>query len=151
MTTGKTIALTRWTFVGKLISLPFNMLSRLVIAFLPRSKHLLIFFKHLLKPRYGSSLRWIWSNHLHCQLNGLRWCGTYIKFHFSHNEMKIEIMPFATTWVYLEIIIWSEVCQTRESQIYNVTHMWDLILKNDTNELVYKRETDLHILKTNLR
>ena len=38
----KTIALTRWTFVGKLMSLLFNMLSRLVIAFLPRSKHLLI-------------------------------------------------------------------------------------------------------------
>ena len=42
MTTGKTIALTRWTFVSKLISLLFNMLSRLVIASLPRSKHLLI-------------------------------------------------------------------------------------------------------------
>ena len=42
MTTGKTIALTRWTFVGKAMSLLFNMLSRLVIAFLPRSKHLLI-------------------------------------------------------------------------------------------------------------
>ena len=42
MTTGKTIAWTRWTFVGKVISLLFNMLSRLVIAFLPRSKHLLI-------------------------------------------------------------------------------------------------------------
>ena len=41
MTTGKTIALTRWTFVGKVMSLLFNMLSRLVIAFLPRSKHLL--------------------------------------------------------------------------------------------------------------
>ena len=42
MTSGKTIALTRWTLVGKVISLLFNMLSRLVIAFLPRSKHLLI-------------------------------------------------------------------------------------------------------------
>ena len=42
MTTGKTIALTRWTFVDKVISLLFNMLSRLVITFLPRSKHLLI-------------------------------------------------------------------------------------------------------------
>ena len=41
MTTGKTIALTRQTFVGKVMSLLFNMLSRLVIAFLPRSKHLL--------------------------------------------------------------------------------------------------------------
>ena len=42
MTTGKTIALTRWTFVGNVMSLLFNMLSRFVISFLPRSKHLLI-------------------------------------------------------------------------------------------------------------
>ena len=47
MTTGKTIALTRWTFIGKVMSLLFNMLSRLVIAFLPRSNHLLI--------------SWLWS------------------------------------------------------------------------------------------
>ena len=40
MTTGKTIALTRWTFVSKVMSLLFNMLSRLVITFLPRSKYL---------------------------------------------------------------------------------------------------------------
>ena len=43
MTTGKTIALTRWTFVGKVMSLLSNMLSRLVITFLPRSKHLFIY------------------------------------------------------------------------------------------------------------
>ena len=42
MTTGKTIALTRWTFAGKVMYLLFNMLSRLVIALLQRSKHLLI-------------------------------------------------------------------------------------------------------------
>ena len=42
MTTGKTIALTRWTFVGKVTSLLFNMLSRLVVTFLPRTKHLLV-------------------------------------------------------------------------------------------------------------
>ena len=42
MTTGKTIALTRQTFVDKVVFLLFNMLSRLVITFLPRSKHLLI-------------------------------------------------------------------------------------------------------------
>ena len=50
MTTGKTIALTRQTFFGKVKSLLFNMLSKLVIAFLPRSKHLLI-----------SQLQWFWS------------------------------------------------------------------------------------------
>ena len=42
MTTGKTIGLTRWTFAGKVMSLLFHMLSRLVVTFLPRSKHLLI-------------------------------------------------------------------------------------------------------------
>ena len=42
MTTGKTIVLIRWTFVGKVMSLLFNRLSRLVVTFLPRSKHLLI-------------------------------------------------------------------------------------------------------------
>ena len=44
VTTGKTIALTRWTFVGTVMSLFFNMLCRFVIAFLPRSKHLLIWW-----------------------------------------------------------------------------------------------------------
>ena len=42
MTTGKTISLTRWTFVGKVKSLHFNVLSRLVVTFLPRSKGLII-------------------------------------------------------------------------------------------------------------
>ena len=46
MTTGKTIVLTRQTFVGKVMSLLFNMLSRLVITFLLRSKHLLISWLH---------------------------------------------------------------------------------------------------------
>ena len=50
MTTGKTMVLTRWTFVGRVMSLLFNMLSRFVIAFLSRSKHLLI-----------SQLQWLWS------------------------------------------------------------------------------------------
>ena len=56
MTTGKTISLTRWTFVGKVMSQLFNMLSRLVITFLPRSKCLLISwlqspFAGILEPR----------------------------------------------------------------------------------------------------
>ena len=60
-TTGKTIALTRWTFVGKVMSLLFNMLSRLVIAFLPRSKHLLILWLRwpstvILEPKKIKSL-----------------------------------------------------------------------------------------------
>ena len=54
MSTGKTIALTRWTFVGKVMSLLFNMLSRFVIAFLPRSKCLLI-------NGCSHHLQWFWS------------------------------------------------------------------------------------------
>ena len=56
MTTGKTIALTIWTFVGKVMSVLFNMLSRLVITFLPRSKRLLIISYtsiHFLVVMYG--------------------------------------------------------------------------------------------------
>ena len=54
MMTGKTIALSRWIFVGKVMSLPFNMLSRLVIMFLPRSKRLLI-------SCCSHHLQWFWS------------------------------------------------------------------------------------------
>ena len=50
----------------------------------------------------------------------------------------------------LEIIILSEA-KDRERQIsYGITHMWDLILKNDTNDVIYKTEKDSPILKTNL-
>ena len=51
MTTGKTIALTRRTFVGKVMSLLLNMLSRLVITFLPRSKHLTSYQVHIFRTR----------------------------------------------------------------------------------------------------
>ena len=54
MTTGKTIALTRWTFVGKIMSLLFNTLSRFVIAFIPRSKRLLF-------HGYSHRPQWFWS------------------------------------------------------------------------------------------
>ena len=61
MTTGKTIALTRQTFVGKVMSLLFNMLCRLVITFLPKSKHLLISWQQspsavILEPKKIKSL-----------------------------------------------------------------------------------------------
>ena len=64
-TTGKTIALTRWTFVGKVISLLFNTLSRLVIAFLPRSKHL--FISRLQSPSAVIlKIKKIQSHRFHC-------------------------------------------------------------------------------------
>ena len=59
MTTGKTIALTRWTFVDKVMSLLFNMVSRLVITYLPSSKYLLISWlqsPELVKNRNGMDL-----------------------------------------------------------------------------------------------
>ena len=66
MTTGKTIALTMWTFVGKVISQLFNMLSRFVIAFLPKTKHLLISWLQspsavILEPKKNKI-----SHYLHC-------------------------------------------------------------------------------------
>ena len=65
MSTGKTIALTRWTFIGKVMSLLLNMLSRLVITFFPKSKHLLIswlqspsLFPHLLPMKWWDWMPW---------------------------------------------------------------------------------------------
>ena len=77
MTTGKTIALIRWTFVGKVTSLLFNMLSRLVITFLPRSKRLLISqlqppFAVILEPRrIKSVIVSIISPSIHHEVMGL--------------------------------------------------------------------------------
>ena len=69
MTTGTTRALTRWTFVGKVMSLLFNMLSKLVIAFLPRNNHLLISWLQspsvvILEPRKIKSLTVSTVSHL---------------------------------------------------------------------------------------
>ena len=71
MTTGKTIALTRWAFVGKVMSLLFNMLSRLVITFLPRSKYLLISWLQspsavILEPRKIKPAAVPWSDGTRC-------------------------------------------------------------------------------------
>jgi len=62
MTTGKTIALTRWTFVGKVMSLLFNMLSRLVITFLPRSMlTVACFYCIFLSPIISSRFAWAFN------------------------------------------------------------------------------------------
>ena len=76
MTTGTTTALTRWIFVSKVMSLLFNMLSRLVIAFLPRTKHLLISWQWspsvvILEPRKIKSLTvYIASPSICCEVTG---------------------------------------------------------------------------------
>ena len=63
MTTGKTIALTRQAFVGRVTSLLYNMLSRLVTTFLPRSKYLLIFSTQLSLYSNSTSMHDYWKNH----------------------------------------------------------------------------------------
>ena len=72
MTTGKTIALARWTFAGKVMPLLFNMLSRLVVAFLLRSKHLLILTAVTICSDFGAPKNKI-SHCFHCFLIYLPW------------------------------------------------------------------------------
>ena len=82
MTTGKTIALTRWTFVGKVMSLLLNMLSRLVITFLPRSKRLLISW--LQSPSALVTIFALWYINIkkHSYLNCL--CLAYSQSHSTY-------------------------------------------------------------------
>ena len=95
MTTGKSIALTRWTFVGKVMSLLLNMLSRLVITFLPRSKHLLIAWL-----QSGLiSFRMEWLDFLtvqgtlksllqhHSSKASILWCSAFLMVQLSHPYM----------------------------------------------------------------
>ena len=65
ITTGKTIALTKWTFVGKVMSLHFNISSRLIIAFLPRSKCLLILCLHIICSDFGTQENKV-CHYCHC-------------------------------------------------------------------------------------
>ena len=100
------MALTRWALVGKVMSLLLNMLTRLVITFLPRSKCLLISWLQsctkifiavlFIVGRHGSNLN------VHRQMNGQRRCDTHTHTHTHtleyYSAIKInEIMPFATT------------------------------------------------------
>ena len=87
MTTGKTIVLTRWTFVGKVMSLLLNMLSRLIVAFLPRSKHLLISWLQsssavILEPKK------IVCHCFHCLLTYLPWSDGTGCHHLSFLNVK---------------------------------------------------------------
>ena len=90
MTTGKTIALTRWTFVGQVMSLLLNMLSRLVITFLPKNKHLLISWLQSPSARileHPPPKKKVW-NCFHCFPIYLPWCdGTRCRYlHFWNVE-----------------------------------------------------------------
>ena len=90
MTTGETIALTRWTFVAKVMSLLFNMLSSLVIAFLPRSKRLLISWLQspsavILEPKKIKSVTHsIVSPSIHHEVMGSMPRSLFIEFFFVY-------------------------------------------------------------------
>ena len=89
MTTGKTIALTRQIFVGKIMSLLFNMLSRLVITFLPRSKHLLISWLQ-------SHLQWLCIDIYNCYVFLLDWSLDHyvVSFLISCNLLYFHVYFF---------------------------------------------------------
>ena len=88
MSTGKLIALTIWTFVGKVMSLLFNTLSRFVIDFLPRSRHFLVLFSHLFAMKWWDRIPWssffdcwVLSQPFHSPLSPLS-RGSLISLHF---------------------------------------------------------------------
>ena len=99
MTTGKTIALTRWTFVGKVISLLFNMLSRLVLTSLPRSKYLLISWLQspsavILKPKKVKSdtVSTVSPSISYKTLKTLRTHNFFLSFPSSRNRLFQDIL-----------------------------------------------------------
>ena len=97
MTTGKTIALTRQTFVGKVMSLLLNMLSRLVITFLPRSKRLLISWLHtwvyITKNHHS---KWHMHDSVHC--SGTSGCQDTNQSRASRSAAALWTGPITTTW-----------------------------------------------------
>ena len=95
MTTGKTIALTGWTFVGKVLSLLFNMLSRLVIAFLPRSKHILL-TGAVTSPRFMGKKYLFPPLQVECWSHRKRAYGKYVFIHAAiHGKYHL---PQWTLW-----------------------------------------------------
>ena len=101
MTTGKTIALTRWTFVGKVMSLIFNMLSRLVIAFLPRSKHILITWLPspsavILEPKNEV------CHYFHCFHLYLTWNDGTRYHHLHFLNVKLTVSPYKCLMLIVE-------------------------------------------------
>ena len=111
MTTGKTIALTRWTFVGKAMSLLLNMLSRLLITFLPRSKHLLISWLQspsavILEPKKIKS-------------DTVSTVSPSISHEHYSAIKRNRVLMNATTWINLENILLSERSQSQKA-IYHL-------------------------------
>ena len=101
MTTGKIIALTIWTFVSKVMSLLFNMLSRLVIAFLPKREHLLI----------------SWLQSPSAAIVDPKKIKSGIVSIICHEVMLSLSIPLKTTWMDLENITLSEITQKKTNTI----------------------------------
>ena len=117
MTTGKTIVLTRWTFAGKVMSLFFNTLSRLVITFLPRSKYLLISWLQapsavILEPKKMKSVTASLFPHLFDMTWWDQMAWTMENYSFTKRN---GIGSFVETLMDLEIIVPSEVSQAKFS------------------------------------
>ena len=124
-TTGKTIALTRWTFVGKVMSLLFNMLSRLVITFLPRNKRLLISWLQspsavILEPQK------IACHCFHCFPIYLPWSdGT--RCHDLHDSVFTYYYYCKGLWLLRE-----KECMPVASNASTTTLMWSALISSDT-------------------
>ena len=119
MTTGKTIAVTRWTFVGKVMSLLFNKLSRLVVAFLPRNKRLLISwlqspFAVILEPKKIKSVMVSvvppWSDGTRC--HDLNFMNVECKPTFSLYSFKfIKRLFTSSSLSAIRVSSWTPYCQ----------------------------------------
>ena len=103
MTTGKTIALTLWTFVYKVMSLPFNMLSRFVTAFLPKSKHLLISWLQSLSfcSDFGAQRDKI-SHCFHFSLFYLPWSDGTVCHNLSFLNVEFQASFFTSSFTLIK-------------------------------------------------
>ena len=113
---GKTIALTRWNFVGKVMYLLFNMLFRLVITFLPRTKCLLI--------------SWLQSpSAVILEPKKIKSDGTYTQWSITQPLKRMHLNTFESVlmrWMKLEPIIQSEVSQKEKHQYSILTHIYGI-------------------------
>ena len=137
MTTGKAIALTRQTFVGKVMSLLFNMLSRLVIVFLPRSKHLLISWQQspsavILEPKKIISVTVSIVSHSICHevigpdaMIFIFWMSSLSQLFHSTLSLssRDSLVPLHfLPWEWCHLHIWGYWCFSRQSWFQLVLH-----------------------------